>query len=110
MRVHPGLAIRRQPHHLPLVAVALKSQVGRELAVEESHRIGKWNGQNVLQAAVAAVPNRCGLPRAPAIHHHDGSIFEPGESVSADGMSQMVIHKSHASLGLTEMLRESPGA
>ena len=53
-QIHTGLAVRRQPHHFPFVAVAVKSQIFCEFAVEISDRIRKRNCQNVLEPPAAA--------------------------------------------------------
>src|SRR5208282_6438271 len=57
-QIDTGLAVRRQPHHFPLIAVALKPEVLGELAVEISNRVWKRNRQNVLEPPIPSVPNR----------------------------------------------------
>ena len=49
-QIHAGLAVRRQPHHFPFVAVAVKTQIFCEFAVEISERIRKRNCQDVLSS------------------------------------------------------------
>ena len=56
-QIHARLAIRREPHHFPLIAVRLKAEIFGEAAVKTSHGVWKWDRQHVPEFVVASVPD-----------------------------------------------------
>src|SRR5882762_5954945 len=57
-QLHSRLSVGRQPHHFPLVTVALKAKKLCKFAVEISHRIWKRNHQHRVEPAVVPMPDR----------------------------------------------------
>ena len=101
-----GLAVRREPHHFPLVAIRSEAQILRELRVKQAERIGPGNRKDVLEAATASVPQRRGFPGAAAVDHQNGCVVESREGVSADGVREMMIHETKPRARGTEIAQK----
>ena len=97
-QVNSLLAVRRQAHHFPFIAVGDKTEEAGELRVKKSKRIGPIESAYVIETARAAMPNRSGFPRAAAVHDHHSGIVKSRISVSANRVCQMVIDKPKARL------------
>ncbi len=106
-QIHARLAVWRQAHHLPLVAIALKPEVLRELTVKISDRVRKRNRQYVLDPPVSPMPNRSRFPRPPPIHHNHYSIIKFRKRIRAERMRKMMLHKSHARIRRSKNLHKA---
>ena len=74
--------------------------------VEQAERIGPIDGEDRVDAPLAAMPDGSGFPCAAAVHHDDGGIVKAGIGIGAERVGQMVIHKAESRLGGTELARE----
>ena len=106
-QVDSGLAVGREAHDLPFVAVRSEAEVVGELRVKKAERIGPRNGPEMFEAAIAAAPERGGFPGAASIEDEDGGVIEPREGVSADGVGEMMIHETKARLRVRKHLAET---
>src|SRR5689334_4531136 len=97
-------AVRREAHHLPLVAPRYKAQIFGELRVEHSQRIWPGDRLNVLKPAVVSTPDRCRFPRSAAVNHQYGCFIESRVCVGADRMSKMMVHESKSGSRAGKML------
>ena len=97
-QIDSRLAVRREAHHFPFVAVRSEAEIVRELRVEKAERIRPGNGPDVFEAAVVAAPERSGFPRAAPIENENGGIVESRKRVGADGVGEMMVHETKARL------------
>ncbi len=105
-QIHARLPVRCEAHDFPFVAVGLKAEKLRKCTVKMSHGIRKRNHEHRAEPAVAPVPDCRRLPRAAAVHHHDGGFVKPRVRISADGVRQVVVDKPHFRFCRPELLRE----
>ena len=75
-QIDSRLAVRREAHDFPFVAVRSEAEIVRELRVEKAERIGPRNRPDMFEAAIAAAPERGGFPGAASIEDEDGGIIE----------------------------------
>ena len=92
------LAVRREAHDFPFVAVRSEAEIVRELRVEKAERIGPRDRPDMFEAAIAATPERGGFPGAASIEDEDCGIVETGKSICADGVGEMMVHETKARL------------
>ena len=102
----PGLPYGAESHHFPFIAIGLKAEELRKLAIKISNRVRERNREYVFEPPVAPMPDGRRFPSAPAIHYHNGGLIQARVSVRADGVREMMIHESHPRLRWAELLRE----
>ncbi len=105
--VDSRLAVGREAHDFPFVAIRSEAEIMRELRVEKAERIGPRNRPDMFETAVASAPERSGFPSAASIEDQDGSIIESRKSISADGMGEMMVHETKARLRAGKHLAET---
>src|SRR5439155_4452997 len=98
-QVRPRLPVGREAHDLPLITVSLEAEVFSESRVEKPQRVRPRNREHVVETPIVTIPDRRGLPGAPTVQHEHRSLLKTRKGISADGMGQMMVHKTNLCLG-----------
>jgi hypothetical protein len=70
------IAVRREPHHLPLVAVLREAEPLRERRVVDPERMRERDAVEHLERVPAAVREQRGCEVAEPVHRQDGGLVE----------------------------------
>src|SRR5262249_8954597 len=90
--INPGLAVRRKPHDLPLIAVRNEPEETGELRIKQAQRLRPIQRQDMIEASVVAMPDRRRFPRPATVHHYYRRVVKTGICIRADRVRQMMIH------------------
>ena len=92
-------AIRRQAHHLELVAVVLEAEVLRQGEIEQPERVGKPGAREDVEAVAASVAHRGTDEVAEAVDGAAGGFGHPAGVVGARQVGGMMLHVAQSSGG-----------
>src|SRR6266849_2717519 len=108
-QVHARLAVGREAHHFPFIAIFLKAEKLRKFRVEEAEGVGPRNREDMVQAAIGAMPDGSCFPCAAAVHDENSGVIKSGIGVGAESVGEEVINEADARPGRAELLREAFG-
>jgi len=108
--IHSGFTVGSEAHDFPLVGIGSEAEEFGEAGIEEAKGIGPVDGLQMLDAAFAAMPDGGGFPGAASVHDNDGSIVKAGAGVGADGVGEMMVHKTELRLGRAKLPGKAPRA
>src|ERR1700676_212528 len=106
-QIDAWVAIRRKAHDFPFVGIRSKAKKFREARVKKPERVRPVDGFHVLQAPLAASPDRSGFPGAASVHDDNCGFIEAGIRIGAQRMSEMMIDKAKACFAARELLRKA---
>ena len=105
-QIHARLAVGSEAHHFPFIGVRNKAEEAGEHCVKQPERVRPIDREDRVDAAFRPMPDGSRLPRATAVHHHDGSIVKAGIRIGTERMSEMVIHETKPRFRGTELALE----
>src|SRR5438105_505601 len=86
------LAIRSQPHHLPLLAILAKAQILRRRGIKEAEAVRVLDPVPHLQAPTLAPTNHGAHKIAEAVNREQSRPFERRDEECARHVRLMVLH------------------